>query len=85
MSDRRQPYIRSGIRRVAIASQLRAAYEAGASVVELVERHGISRSTVKRLLNEAGTDMRPAGRPALRPVRGPADLDRLVDSWRSGA
>nr|WP_107908840.1 transcriptional regulator [Streptomyces chartreusis] len=84
MSDRR-PYLRSGVERAAIASQLRAAYEAGASVVELVEQHNISRSTVQRLLGEAGTDMRPPGQPALRPVRGPADLDRLVNSWLNGA
>ena len=68
-----------------VKGMLRAAYEAGASVVELVEQHNISRSTVQRLLNEAGTAMRPAGQPAMRPVRGAADLDRLVDSWRSGA
>lgn len=45
--------------------------------------HDISRSTVQRLLHEAGTRMR-VSRPALRPA-SPDDLDALVASWLTRA
>ncbi|WP_327346542.1 helix-turn-helix domain-containing protein [Streptomyces europaeiscabiei] len=79
MSGLRRPYLRSGSERRAVAARLRAGYEAGASVADLVDRHGISRGTVQRLLHEAGTTMRVPP-PPLRPATA-ADLDALVDSW----
>jgi hypothetical protein len=87
VSTARRPYIRVRDGRAAVAARLRGEYEQGASVAVLVRRHDISRSTVQRLLHEAGTTMRvsvPRPRPpASRPATA-ADLDALVDSWLHG-
>jgi hypothetical protein len=87
VSTARRPYIRVRNGRAAVAARLRGEYERGASVAVLVQRHDICRSTVQRLLHEAGTAMRvsvPCPRPPTsRPVTA-ADLDALVDSWLRG-
>lgn len=83
MSTRtRRPYIRAKAGRARVAAGLRTEYEQGASVADLALRHDISRSTIQRLLHEAGTRMRvtPAHPSALRPATA-ADLDDLVASW----
>ncbi|WP_461712336.1 helix-turn-helix domain-containing protein [Streptomyces sp. DSM 41013] len=79
MTTPRRPYLRARDGRAQVAARLRTEYEAGASVAVLVARHDISRSTVQRLLHEAGARMR-VSRPALRPAT-PQDLDALVASW----
>ncbi|WP_328933264.1 MULTISPECIES: helix-turn-helix domain-containing protein [unclassified Streptomyces] len=81
----RRPYLRVGRGRAEIALALRTEYEQGTTVVELAEQHDISRSTVQRLLGEAGTAMRPqvVRPPVFRPAT-PEDLDRLVDEWLDG-
>src|SRR5690349_2420273 len=43
-----------------IANQLKIEYEAGASVAELVTRHGRSSAAIYRLLSRASTRMRPS-------------------------
>ncbi|WP_432034460.1 helix-turn-helix domain-containing protein [Streptomyces antibioticus] len=82
MTTPRRPYLRARNGRARVAALLRTEYEAGASVAVLVARHNISRSTVQRLLHEAGARMRvtPPRPPTLRPAT-PDDLDTLVASW----
>lgn len=48
----------------ALAEDLKAKYEAGASVQELVESTGYSTTRVRGLLKKANTQMRPRGRKA---------------------
>ena len=47
-----------------LAVELRAMYEAGASVRQLVENTGYTITRVRGLLEKAGTTMRPRGRQA---------------------
>jgi hypothetical protein len=44
--------------RAHLADQLRSAYQSGATVAVLAERHSLSARTVRRLLREAGTVLR---------------------------
>lgn len=80
----RRPYLRADRGRARTAARLRTEYEddVTASAVTLARRHNLSRSTVQRLLAEAGTPMRRPPGPRLRPAT-PADLDPLVDTWLS--
>ncbi|MEU1674797.1 hypothetical protein ABZ752_22620 [Streptomyces roseifaciens] len=82
MTVPRRPYLRAVAGRASVAARLRTEYDDGASVAVLAARHDLSRSTVQRLLREAGTRMRvpPPRPPALRPAT-PDDLDDLVAAW----
>lgn len=52
-----------GTARIEYAASLRAAYEDGATLHQLADETGRSRSSITSLLHLAGTRMRPAGRP----------------------
>ncbi|MER7795888.1 helix-turn-helix domain-containing protein [Microbacterium sp. NPDC096154] len=41
----------------------RQQYEAGATIAQLEERHGLSHGAVSRALKNLGVQMRPKGRP----------------------
>lgn len=74
-----------GTERDQTAWSLRRDYEVGGlTAAELADRHCISRTTVQRLLAEAGTRMRPAAARPPRPANK-ADLDRLVAGWLADA
>ncbi|MEY9968547.1 Mor family transcriptional regulator [Streptacidiphilus sp. MAP12-16] len=82
--------LRHGTDRAAQAQQLRAGYQAGASVMVLADRQGLSVRTVRRLLREAGTLMRSSAqtralqrnsREALQQER----IDQLRSRYEAGA
>jgi transposase-like protein len=52
----------SGFPRERLAYQLRGAYEYGATIAELAQRHGRTRGLVRKLLVEAETALHPRGR-----------------------
>lgn len=60
-----------------------AGYEAGASVDALAEKFGVSNSPIRRILQDAGVQMRPPFRPPLG-GRWP-DPDLLVADYAAGA
>ena len=57
-----------------LAAQLRWSYERGASIRELADETGRSYGSVRRLLTEAGTTLRPRGNDGNRglPAGSPA-------------
>ncbi len=80
MAPREKPPAASKVRGRAVAKgidlvALRETYEAGASTVDLEIEHGISRTTIRKLLRKAGCNLRDV-RQASR-VRGAANWARL--------
>jgi AraC-like DNA-binding protein len=61
--------------RAHLADQLRTAYQSGATVTALVDRHGLSARTVRRRLREAGTALR-TGAETRRLARSQEQVDR---------
>ncbi|WP_425387935.1 helix-turn-helix domain-containing protein [Amycolatopsis nigrescens] len=53
--------------RRAVALKLKAAYEAGATTQGIAVRFGFARTTVRNLLHEVDTAMRPPGAQPLEP------------------
>jgi DNA-binding CsgD family transcriptional regulator len=61
--------------------QVAEAYRAGASATELAERHGVSVSTICRVLDRAGVPRRSPGR-SISPARGRED--EIASAYRNG-
>lgn len=60
--------------------RMQAAYEAGASLQEIADEHGISRQRVHQVLSRLGVVMRPTGR-----IASEIDPNALADAYNSGS
>ena len=61
----------TGPQRAALGAQLRARYEAGASIRTICDETGYSIGRVRRLLLDAGAELRGRGGDHRRPARIP--------------
>jgi hypothetical protein len=68
----------NGTQREKLACSLASRYERGASIRQLAEQSGRSFGTVRRLLCEAGVQLRPRGKQPEVDISGPPILSRVA-------